>query len=161
MGTCRVADPERSADGTEEFCLSFILPAAFLSASAVEICRQPPSDNSARPTGSPIIWFPGRFYKLGTICSYRGAGVVTVVPGFHVNNCWNKVSKRINCAWIFLSSCLRNQAARRCRGDKVNVLLELHTKTFKTFFFLFPHQLKNGDAQVASATLEPIWSYNM
>lgn len=50
MGTSYLADPEKSADGTKEIYLSFVLPAAFLSVSAVEICRQPPSDNSVKPT---------------------------------------------------------------------------------------------------------------
>lgn len=42
MGTSYLADPEKSADGTKELYLSFVLPAAFLSVSAVEICRQAP-----------------------------------------------------------------------------------------------------------------------
>jgi len=55
MGTSYLADFEESADGIKEFYLFFVLPAAFLSVSAEEICQQPPSDSPVKPADSPVI----------------------------------------------------------------------------------------------------------
>lgn len=62
METGYLADPEKSADGSEELYLSFVLPAALLSVSAVEICRQ--TIQSSRPSYSHSFDSRGGFINL-------------------------------------------------------------------------------------------------
>lgn len=53
--TSDLASLEKSADGTKELYLFFVLQASFLSVSASEICQQPPSECSVNPGNFQII----------------------------------------------------------------------------------------------------------
>lgn len=145
MGASHLADPEKNADGTKELYLCFVLPTAFLSVSAVENLDSPVQTTEWSLQTPPLIWFPGRFYKPGTACSYWGSRSCSTEPATHSR--------------FSTSIVIKIRPVRKASKEAVHECSQLQRGRKQEIKRMF--QLKKLFLQVAAAISEPIWSCNM